>query len=263
MDSSFDRYAQSATFHTLDGSPFPVSIADINEVVEYNTKVSINYGVQLGASIVALGVVGLLTHPEKRRSIVFSLNVTALICSVVRMLCMSIYFTTDWSDAYRLFSGDFDGIPASAYANSILGIVMTTVLLICIELSLLVQTQAVCTAMRRLHMFTILGVSVTVVLATLALRFIWMVENCNTIMNAARSDGFVWLQSANNIAIMVSVFYFSVIFIAKLGYIIYTRKKLGITNFGPMQVIFIMSCQTMTVPGTSTFNQPSMDHVLT
>ena len=249
MDPSFDPYAQSATFHRPDGSPFQISMWEINKMLAYNTNVCINYGVQLGASIVALCVVGLLTHPQKRRTIVFGLNVTALGCSIIRMLCMSLYFTTSWSDAYRFFADDFSGMPTAVFANSILGVIMTSIQLLCIEYSLLIQTQAVCTTMKRQHQFAILGSSVTVVITTVAFRFVWMVENCKSVMDAVRTDRFVWLQSANNIVVMVSVFYFSAIFIAKLGYAIYTRKKLGITNFGAMQIIFIMACQTMTVPG--------------
>lgn len=249
MDSSFDPFDQSATFHDRNGNPFEISIAMINDVVSYNTNVSINYGAQLGASVVALCMVGLLTTPEKRRTIVFSLNVAALLCSVIRMLCMSIYFTTNFSEAYRLFAWDFSDIAPGVYANSILGIVMTTVLLMCVELSLLVQTQAICTTMKRVHQSAILSVSIIVVFLTVAFRFVWMVENCKTVMANEGSDRFIWLQSTNNIVIMVSVCYFSAIFMTKLGYTIYARKKLGITNFGPMQVIFIMSCQTLIVPG--------------
>ncbi|KAL1960613.1 hypothetical protein VTO42DRAFT_7192 [Malbranchea cinnamomea] len=248
MASPFDPYTQDVIFHDRDGNPFSVPIAELNELVQYNTKVSINYGAQLGACIVMLFVVSLLTAPVKRRTVIFALNVTALFCGIVRMLCMTIYFTTEFSEAYRYFASDFSNVPTGAYVNSILGVVMTTILLVCVEASLLVQTQAICSTLRRRYQQAVLGFSLAVVLATIALRLVLTVENCKSIVRPADFSPFVWLQSANNLIIMASVCYFSAIFMAKLGYAIYTRRKLGVTGFGGMQVIFVMSCQTMVVP---------------
>lgn len=249
MAPPFDPYTQNVVFHLSDGSPFEVPITEVNEFVQYNTKISINYGAQLGASVIVLFLVALLTAPEKRRTAVFSLNAAALFCSVVRMLCMSIYFTTMFSEAYTFFSGDFSGVPTSAYANSILGVCMTTILLICVELSLLVQTHAICSTLRALYRRAILAFSLIVALLTIGFRLGMTVENCKSIAGASNFGPFVWIQSANNIIMTASVFYFSAIFVAKLGYAIYSRKKLGMKGFGAMQVIFIMSCQSMIVPG--------------
>ena len=248
MAPTFDPYTQNVTFHFADGSPFNVPIAELNKFLQYNTKVEINYGAQLGASLIVLFLVALLTAPEKRRTVVFGLNVAALFCSVVRMLCMSIYLTTMFSETYTYFSSDFSGVPTSAYANSILGVCITTVLLICIEFSLLVQTHAICSTLRSLYRRIIVGFSVIVVLLTIGFRLGMTVENCKSIAGASNFSAFVWIQSANNIIMTASVFYFSTIFVAKLGYAIYSRKKLGMEGFGAMQVIFIMSCQSMVVP---------------
>lgn len=249
MASQFDPFTQNVTFHSADGAPFQVPVAELNTFVFYNTKVCINYGAQLGASFVLAIVLALVTAPDKRRSIVFILNTSALLLNFARMLCMALYFTLEWSEVYTYFSFDYSRIPTSAYANSVIATVFSTLLIICVEISLLVQTQAVCSTLRELHRRILLAVSIMIALVPIGFRLGLMVMNAKYIVLSKSFTPFIWLQSATNITITISICFFSFIFIAKLGYAIQTRRSLGLRGFGAMQVIFIMSCQTMTVPG--------------
>ena len=57
------------------------------------------------------------------------------------------------------------------------------------------------------------------------------------------------LASAANIALMVNITFFSIIFCTKLAHAILQRRKMGMKQFGPMQIIFVMGCQTLVIPG--------------
>ncbi|KAE8354704.1 fungal pheromone mating factor STE2 GPCR-domain-containing protein [Aspergillus coremiiformis] len=259
MSSNFDPYTQNVTFHTADGSPFLVPVTAVDEYYQYCIKICINYGAQFGASVIILIILLLLTRPEKRVSSVFFLNGGALLFNMGRLLCQMIYFTTPFVKAYAYFSGDQSGTPTSAYANSVLGVVLTSLLVICVEASLVLQVQVVCANLRHRYRTVLLGLSILVALIPIGFRLGYMVENCKTIVKADTPRSIIWLESATNIVITISTCFFCAIFIAKLGFAIRQRKRLGVREFGPMRVIFIMGCQTMIIPAIFSILQYVVD----
>ena len=244
-----DPYNQNITFVYSDGTPFSVSMPDINSFVQTGVQTSINYGAQTGASIVTLVVLLLLTKADKRSSAVFVLNTSALALNIARLICQVLYFTSDFFMVYQFFSGDFSSVPVSAYANSILGIVFAFLLLICIEISLILQVMVVCSNLSDIYRRIILTVSILIALFPIGFRLGMLVENAKCIVKNQPFWTFIWLQSANTILLTISICFFCAIFVVKLGYTIRKRHQLGLTQFGPMQAIFIMGCQTMIVPG--------------
>lgn len=247
--ADFNPYDQNVTFFYNDGTPFNVSISDIDYLIQAGVQTSINYGSQIGASIVIFVILLLLTKAEKRRSAVFALNTSALVLNIIRMICEALYFTSDFFKAYPFFTGDYSGVPVSAYATQILAVVLTFLLVVCIEVSLVLQTIVVCTNLSDKYRRIILGVSVGVALVPIGFRLGMVVENAKAIAANANFGAFIWLQKANTVLLTVSICFFCAIFVLKLGYTIWKRKQLGIAQFGPVQAIFIMGCQTMIVPG--------------
>ncbi|OJD18702.1 hypothetical protein AJ78_01317 [Emergomyces pasteurianus Ep9510] len=246
--ASFDPFDQNVVFHKADGSQLNVSIHDLDEFVQYGIRVCINYAAQLGASVIAVLILVLLTPSEKRRLPVFFLNTSALVMNFARLLCMTIYFTTGFNGTYAFFGEDYSRVPGSAYANSILGLVFTTIVVLCMEISLVIQTQVVCATLSDIQRYILLAVSTLIALLAVGFRIGLVVENSIAIMNASNFRPFIWLQSASNITITISTCFFSAVFVTKLGYALVTRRRLGMTKFGAMQVMFIMSCQTLVIP---------------
>ena len=248
---SFDPFNQSFTLYTADGIPFNITVSMVDEYAQYAIRISINYGAQLGASLVLFLILLLLTRPEKRTSSVFILNAAALLLNAGRLLCQSVFFTTPFAYFYPYFAGDFSRVPTSAYAESILGVVLATLLLICVETSLVLQTQVVCATIRRRYRHLLLAVSAAVALVPVGFRFGFMVENCKAIIDASTAHHVQWLESTTNIVTTVSICFFCSVFITKLGVAIRMRKSLGVREFGPMKAIFVMGCQTLVIPGQS------------
>ncbi|KAL2867315.1 alpha-factor pheromone receptor STE2 [Aspergillus lucknowensis] len=248
MASDFDAWNQNVTFHFPDGSPFDVPIYAINNFAQYSIRICVNYGAQLGASVILLVILLLLTKSEKRASYVFWLNCLALLLNLARLLCQIIFFTSPFTEAYTYFAADYSRIPASAYANSILSVIFTSLLLTFIEVSLVLQVQVVCANLRRKYRRPLLGMSVIVALIPIAFRYWYSVKNIQSILDVLSPEPLVWLESTCNIVITVSVCFFCAVFVTKLGFAIRLRRKLGLTDFGPMKVIFVMGCQTMVIP---------------
>lgn len=255
MSSQFDPFTQNITFHRADGTPFDVWLPRVDLYMQYCIRICINYGSQLGASIILLVVLVLLTRSDKRYSAVFLLNCFALLFNTIRLICQIVYFTNDFTELYRYVAHDFSDIPAGAYAASILGVVLVFLLLVCVLSSLVLQVQVVCSTLRRRYRRVLLGTSVLVALAPLGFRMGYVVQASRRIIKAAGSYSVQWLESATNIAFTVSICFFCLIFVSKLGYAIMQRRRLGVREFGPMKVIFVMGCQTMFIPGK---NLPSV-----
>ena len=248
-NASFDPFSQSFDLHLGDGTLFSLSLVDLNDFILYSLEICINYAAQLGASLLLLIVLALLTKPEKRSSPIFILNTLSLALNVTRNILQCLYFTGPFSDTYAYFAQDYSRVPKSAYAESITATVLTFLLLVSIELSLLLQTQVVCLTLRKVYRHTILAVSLLIALTATGFRLALCVENSRYIISLTYLVPLNWLSSATNITTSISIFWFCAVFVTKLGFALNQRRKLGLRRFGPMQIIFIMGCQTLTIPG--------------
>ncbi|GFF83862.1 hypothetical protein CNMCM6936_005960 [Aspergillus lentulus] len=248
MNSTFDPWTQNITLTQSDGTTVISSLALADDYLHYMIRLSINYGAQLGACAVLLLVLLLLTRPEKRVSSVFVLNVAALLANIIRLGCQLSYFSTGFARMYALLAGDFSRVSRGAYAGQVMASVFFTIVLICVEASLVLQVQVVCSDLRRQYRILLLGASTLAALVPIGVRLTYSVLNCMVIMHAGTMDHLDWLESATNIVTTVSICFFCAVFVVKLGLAIKMRKRLGVKQFGPMRVIFIMGCQTMTIP---------------
>lgn len=244
----FNPYTQNVTFYTPTGRPVTTSLFLIDWFYQYDIRLCINYGSQLGASIVLFVLLLLLTHSDKRGSTVFILNGVALLFNILRLLFEVIHFTTGFEKVYPFFSFDYSAVKPRAYAISIMSVVFETLLVVCIMASLVMQVHVVCATLRRRYRHPLLGVSIVMAVVPIGFRMAFMVENCQFIMTTSFMQSLWWLESATNIVITISICYFCAVFVTKLGFAIRQRRRLGVRDFGPMKVIFVCGCQTMTIP---------------
>jgi pheromone alpha factor receptor len=249
--SSFNPYQQNITIVTSDETPFNITMVDIDGYVQDGIISCVDYGAQLGASAVTFVMLLLLTRPQKRRSAVFVLNLATLCLNIARLVCDILYFTGAFFETYAYFSGDFARVKPSDYANSILAMVFLSLLEICIQCSLILQTMAICAHLPTLQKRLFLILSTMVAIVPTGFRMAEMALNAKCTIENLPFTEYIWLEKANTIIMTVSICFFSAIFMYKLAFSIYRRRQLGIRQFGPMQALFIMSCQTMIVPGKS------------
>ena len=247
-----DPYSQAFTLYSASGAAFNITIPDLDDFILYNVVICINYAAQLGASIVLLVIVLLMTSKEKRGSPIFMLNTLSLTINTIRNILLCLYFTGPFSETYAFFANDFSRVPQSAYATSIAAAVLTLILQICVEISLVFQVRVVCITLRKLYRHAILAVSSLIALLAIGFRFALCVENSMLILSLNNMFPIDWLNSAATITTAISICWFCAAFIIKLGFALNERRKLGLRQFGPMQILFIMGCQTLIIPGMST-----------
>ena len=248
--SSFDPFTQTVTLLDTTGTPFNVSLGAVDLLRVHGTQECIAMGVQIGACAILLVVLLLLTKPDKRMSAIFILNVLALVFAIIRSVLDTLFWTGPFTLTYAQFGDDFSRVTTGDYVQSITCLVLNLLLQICVEISLCIQVHVVCVNLRRLYRQTILAISILIGLAALALRFALMVENDIYIVQAKEVSPLDLLEDAVDITTTACISWFCAIFVGKLGVALHERKKLGMKQFGPMQIIFIVGCQTLLIPGT-------------
>lgn len=243
-----DPFTQPVTLLLPDGTPFNVTMDDFAEMHFWGVNMGILYGVATGMSVITIVAYALLIQPSKRRSVVYALNMLALIFNLIKSVLLCVYVAGPWQNPYAYFADDWSQVPPSAYADSIVASVVKVLQLACMEASLIIQVNTILFTTSRYRRWLLVGLSTLVSLVATSFSFALMVVNCEGIIHLQSGWGWQPLTNAASISVTVSICFFFVIFTWKLGYALKQRRMLGIRKFGPLQILFIMSFQTMVIP---------------
>ncbi|OBT64346.1 hypothetical protein VE03_05812 [Pseudogymnoascus sp. 23342-1-I1] len=252
LPPGFDATQQNITIYAADGSPVVTNLPLINLFNRQNNEICVVYGCQLGASLIMCLVVLLTTRMSKRKSPIFVLNVLSLIISCLRSLLQLLYYIGPWTEIYHYLAYDYSTVPSSAYANSVVATLLTLFLLITIEASLVLQTNVVCKTISSRIRWPVTALSMVVSLLAISFRFGLTIRNIEGILDATVKSDSLMFSAASLISETVSLWFFCTIFVIKLGWTLYQRKKMGLKQWGPMQIITIMAGCTMLIPSLFT-----------
>lgn len=258
-NSSFDALNQDITILGPDGqSPMLFTLADVAFLQINAVRQGIMFGTQIGASALLLVVLILMTGSDKRKSSIFLLNGMALLINTIRNILQCLQLTGPFYNFYVYQTEVYDGVPGLSHAKrvSITAGVLTFLVIVCIEVSLVLQVRIVCVTLNKAKRYAITALSIIVALLAIGFRMALLVINSYSVANVeSYSDSMMrhlnMVASATNITLTVSIVFFSIIFCGKLAMAIMSRRTMGLTQFGPMQIIFVMGCQTMLLPSRS------------
>lgn len=257
INSTFNPYDQNFLLTLPDGhTPYPAAFQDVLQLNSLVVSQAIVYGTQIGLTSLLFIILLLMTKRDKRRSAVFLLNVLALVLIFVRNILSCVQLNTIFYNFYNWELHWYPPSPATSHAMNISATseIFNVIVDAAIYGSLVLQVHIVCCTLGRLLKMGIIGVSGTVALAALAVRFLLAVFNIKYAIfgvNHLQESEFDWIEriaSADNIVSVTAIALFSSIFVSKLAFAIHLRRKLNMKQFGPMQIIFVMGCQTMFVP---------------
>ncbi|KAK5135897.1 hypothetical protein LTR08_004547 [Meristemomyces frigidus] len=256
-NSSFDPLSQVFVLVAPDGvTALPAYMEELLLLQSIATTQGIIYGIQGGLVGLLLVILMLMTKQDKRRSAVFILNILALLLLFARniLACTELhsifYNYYNWQLHYYPLGGEL----RSAQNLSIAAEIFNFLINAAIYSSLLLQVHIVCCTISRKAKLSIILISSAVALVALALRLYLAVFNIrysiigvNT-LTIQQNAYLTHLASINNIISVITIALFSMIFVIKLAFAIHLRRKLNMKQFGPMQIIFVMGCQTLFVP---------------
>lgn len=210
-------------------------------------------GTQIGAATLVLITLLLITKRDKLRSLVFILNALALFIVIIKGILEAVSYAGPIYEWYRVVTFYY-AHTKSARAVTACAELSSVLLYITLELSLILQVRIVCCTLETMwrhsvnifNMFVaVLVVGARVGLAVINIKWSILHPADYTMEQRSRINK---LASAVSILFVVSIGISATIFSAKLAHAIHRRRLLGIKQFGPMQIIFIMGCQTMVAP---------------
>ncbi|KAK8157250.1 pheromone receptor 2 [Phyllosticta citrichinensis] len=196
-----------------DGTKIPVDMAGLRLYAQYAIRTCINYATQIGASIILLAILLVLTKHEKPCSPIFIFNTLSLILNILH----------------------YSPLTNADIAGSVAATILTLALVICTEISLVLQRYA------------LVVLPSLFALTAVAIRFVATVLNLRSISGVYTTAPDV--ANASNITITISICFSLLVFVGKLALAIRNRPRLGLKQFGPMQIIFVMGCNTLVNPG--------------
>jgi hypothetical protein len=263
LTPDFDAWLQNVILVKTDGSTIELNLAAFDWFRMYTARIAINYGTQVGASIILLTVLLLLTRSEKRKSCLFITNALCLMVNIIRMvLCCCFTTSTIWNPFTQL-TNNYAQVTERDLATAAAADVFAFLLSILIMVSLSLQVWVVCITTVPVQRYIIMSVTGLVACVAVGFRAAFTIINIRETSHHRTIEAYPILVPATAISQAVSICVYSCVFTYKLGHAIMQRRKLKMTQFGPMQVVFIMGCQTMFIPGTSSLPYPLTNISLT
>lgn len=245
--STFHPQHQNLSMYAPDGSIIYSDTDFLNSTRLYTARFGISYGAQIGASFTLLVVLLLLTRSKKRKSAIFILNALCLFLNIWRCVFTACFLTGGFMHPYDLMSG-FYGASTKDVAFSVTSNILSFLVTTLVMASLGLQVWVACVTTSNLQRFAIMGITTAMALVSIGIKFAYVVVSNIAIVKLVdrgvdKISAYSWITQA------VAVILYSCVFTWKLGCAIAQRRRLKMLQFGPMQVVFIMGCQTMTVPG--------------
>ncbi|KAF1972574.1 hypothetical protein BU23DRAFT_160788 [Bimuria novae-zelandiae CBS 107.79] len=245
-------YTQDFVLYGPDGNQFNASMAQVDYFRQYGIRVAINWATQIGASVTLLLVLLLLTRREKRNSSIFIINGLCLVLNTIRSILQCVWLTSPFYEPYALLSSDFSHVTNTERGTMVVSSTITLLLVIAIMASLSFQVWVACVTASPLQKLIIMGITSVVALVAVGYRFaITVISNAQTMKDGDMTEYSPIVKHAT-ITFAVAVWVYCAVFTCKLGHALLERKRLRMTQFGPMQIIFIMGCQTMVIPAIFT-----------
>jgi pheromone alpha factor receptor len=241
---------QSFNLTGLDGTPVTLSLTDLNY---YNYTGAVNtaaFAFSLGFAGMLLIVLLLMTDAKKLRRPIMLLNTFTLILFSIRSVAgVAVGLSPFYLNIGEGFLGAIAQYDLSVNAGGIVSILVQPVLYATILASLILQVRVVFGPEPRLRfLVTIFLSAFATVLVVFEITYAVynLIEFLQVSIQPSKEPS--WLYPLIKILLLVFLGLSSLIFLYKLAITIRMRRRLGLTRFGPLQILFIMSAQCLVVP---------------
>ncbi|KIW00279.1 uncharacterized protein PV09_08169 [Verruconis gallopava] len=252
--TSVDPWTQTMSWIQVLGTSqttVPVPMEDLAEFTFQNIRLGLVYGAQVGLASLMLVTLLLLTRSDKRGSPIYMLNTLALFLDVLRGSMMAAWLDSTWNHPLVAFESDYSHITAGDKTKSLMADVFKVAELGVILSSLILQVCVMMATAPSHQRALVVGVACALALVTMCELLASTVVNAQNIVYLAPVASYALqyrLSDVASILQLVSAGFFLAIFVAKLAVAIRRRRRIGQRKFGPMQVVFIGSLQSMIIP---------------
>ncbi|KAF3912584.1 hypothetical protein ABW21_db0207810 [Orbilia brochopaga] len=244
---NFDPDKNPVTYLYPDGSNMTFTLAQIDNFRRDQVFTDSIFSTQIGAAVVILVVMLCITHVDKRKTAVFILNIFNLLFVIIRGVLFVNYFMGPLAKTYTTFTWDTTGIPSSAIIASNVSSVMSLLLMISTQLSLLLQVR-ICYALNPRAKNRILGtcgsVSAVATVAYVALG-IYIIQLGDKPPDLRITK---WANPTVNALVALSIVVYSATFCWRMYQSIKNRRSMGFTGLGSLESLLISGTQCLVFP---------------
>lgn len=246
---AYDILHQNLVVLTTDGINY-ITLADIDAYYKAKILITAFMAIRVGSSSVAAVLFFLLVKDRKR---------PIYICNMISLLCLFLHsslFIQTTANGFSLISTNLTQsyVLVSKNDRNVFAVVsfIQLILVISIEVSLVLQVRSVF-PQKTLYRVLVTCLIVLVAIATTIINLLSVIPN---MVNALHDTIPLFSQSFfgrntmlfSQLSLLISVFITSLVLSGKLLYAFRSRKVLGLRQFGPLEIVFIMAVQTMVLP---------------
>jgi pheromone alpha factor receptor len=236
---------QSFNVTGLDGTPTTISFPEINAYIYLTTAETAVAAFAVGFVSMLFIVLFLITPAAKIRKPIFALNLLSMFLVVIREICLVYVSCGPYQGVGQIFLGADAQYPRRVWSADILSVILAVAIYATIMISLILQVRVVfSTEPRTQTILTIIG-AIGVIVQT-GFNMTWLVVNIRNILREPTVFP-LWVYTVLRIFFTSFVGVACLIFLYKLGFTIYRRRKMDMA-IGPLEIIFIMFCQCLVVP---------------
>ncbi|KAM5353656.1 hypothetical protein ACJ41O_000306 [Fusarium nematophilum] len=247
----FDPYNQNVTFFAADGvTKIEIPMPLLDSFHRESTSVSINYGTQLGACIIMLLVLLILTPKSKFRRPSNILHMIGLFLCSLRMLLLSLYFPSPFNDFYAFWAVDYSHVPQHDFNISVAANTVSFMLVVAIEAALMNQAWTMVSLWPEVWKYGISIVSGCITLTTIGWRLAFTIIHNRAVLTLDPPSTGYWLMHWMVITNALSICWFCAIFNIKLVWHIVSNRGVlpSYKAMTPMEVLVMTNGLLMVVP---------------
>ena len=240
--------SQSFNVIGLDGTPTTLTFDEFNAwIYEIGAEAGVA-GFALGFASMLLIILFIVTPAAKIRKPIFLLNVAGLFFVAFREMCSLIVLCASYQGVGQTFLNAIGQYPSTTWTPNVITTILAFPIYGCNIASLVLQVRVVFAAEPLTRkIITWFGTIAAVV--EMGLILAWLVFIDKFVLRISDTLP-LWLYKTYRIYFVCFVGISCLIFLYKLGVTINRRRKMGMnaTQFGPLQIVFVMFCQCLIVP---------------
>ncbi|KAJ4418346.1 pheromone alpha factor receptor [Gnomoniopsis sp. IMI 355080] len=237
------------------GVKVPVFLSEIDQNNKTMIIQTIGYGTEIGASVLMLIIILVMTPKTKFWRFSTYLNIAALCNNIIRLILLVIYFESSWVGFYALYSGDDSFVSQTDFNNSIASTVMGIPQNMMIMSALILQAWAMVRFWPQAYKWCIVLVSTALVLleigfmvASEAYQIITFHEDEETAYMLIMSTA--WVRYAFLGLEVTCICWFCFLFVAKLATHLWKNRSFLPTTkgLGAMDALVMTNGILMLIP---------------
>ncbi|KEY68253.1 hypothetical protein S7711_04784 [Stachybotrys chartarum IBT 7711] len=249
--ASFNPHLQNVTFLAADGrTQLHAPLAQVDAMNHESFSICISYGSQLGACVIMLVVVLILTPAAKLRRPSSVLHVLGLLVCMIRMALLCAWFPSPFNNFYAFWANDYSHLRSSDFQAPVAANIFSMLLVIIIEAALMYQAWTMVSLWRYTARVALGIVSAAITLLTIGWRIAFTVIQTEAVLTLVTPPTYIWVVHSMIITNLVSICWFCALFNIKLAeHLISNRGVLPSYKFlTPMEILIMTNGLLMVIP---------------